>query len=96
MGRYGYDGSDYYARARFEDRFNVEKEPNEPNRFDWEVEIDAFEPASMPVKRTVLGRMAHEAATVVLNEDGRVMIHIGDDDYPEHVCRLAGRRIRAC
>ena len=43
LERYGYDGSDYYGRARFEDRFNVEKEPNEPNRFDWVVEIDPYD-----------------------------------------------------
>jgi len=28
LKRYGYDRSDYYGRARSDDRFNVEKEPN--------------------------------------------------------------------
>jgi len=88
LDRYGYDGSDYYSRARFEDRFNVEKEPNEPNRFDWVVEIDPYDPASMPVKRTAMGRMAHEASTVVLNKDGRVVVYMGDDDYFEYVYRF--------
>lgn len=59
LERYGYDGSDYYGRARFDDRFNVEKEPNEPNHLDWVVEIDPYDPTSTPVKRTALGRMAH-------------------------------------
>ena len=88
LERYGYDGSDYYSRARFDPRFNVEVEPNEPNRFDWVVEIDPYDPASMPVKRTALGRMAHEASNTVLNKDGRVAVYMGDDDYFEYIYRF--------
>ncbi len=88
LERYGYDGSDYYGRARFEDRFNVEKEPNEPNHFDWVVEIDPYDATTTPVKRTALGRMAHEASTVVVNKDGRVVVYMGDDDYFEYVYRF--------
>jgi secreted PhoX family phosphatase len=92
MDRYGYDGSDYYGRARFDERFNVEKEPNEPNRFDWVVEIDPYDPASRPVKRTALGRMAHEASTVVHNRDGRIVVYMGDDDYFEYLYRFVSDR----
>jgi uncharacterized protein len=88
LERYGFDGSDTYGRARFADRFNIDKEPNEPNRFDWVVEIDPYDPKSVPVKRTALGRMAHEAATVVINGDGRVVVYLGDDDYFEYVYRF--------
>ncbi len=88
LERYGYDGSDYYGRARFDDRFNVEKEPNEPNRFDWVIEIDPYDASSTPVKRTALGRMAHEAATVVLNKDGKVVVYMGDDDHFEYTYRF--------
>jgi secreted PhoX family phosphatase len=88
LDRYGFDGSDIYGRGRFHDRFNIDKEPNEANRFDWVVEIDPYDPQSKPVKRTALGRMSHEASTVVLNKDGRVVVYMGDDDYFEYMYRL--------
>ncbi len=92
LKRYGYDGSDYYGRARFDDRFNLDKEPNEANKFDWVVEIDPYDPSAMPKKRTALGRMAHEAATVVTNKDGRIVVYMGDDDYFEYIYRFVSAK----
>jgi len=40
--RYGVPGL-WQAWGKFVDRFNVDKEPNEPNRFGWIVEIDPFD-----------------------------------------------------
>jgi hypothetical protein len=88
LERYGYDGSDYYGFARVEARLQLDQEPNEPNRFDWVVEIDPYEPGAMPVKRTALGRFAHEGATTIVNKDGRVVVYMGDDDYFEYIYRF--------
>ncbi|MDP9138170.1 MAG: PhoX family phosphatase, partial [Pseudomonadota bacterium] len=89
--RIGMESEDYYGQARFYDRYNVEKEPNELNRWQWVVEIDPYEPNSAPVKRTALGRTGHEGATVVINKDRRVAVYMGDDDYFEYLYRFVSK-----
>jgi secreted PhoX family phosphatase len=66
-------------------RFDMLREPNEAFRFGWIVELDPMNPAAVPVKRTALGRMAHEAATPTLAPDGRVVVYMGDDDTFEYI-----------
>ena len=77
-----------YEWARFYDRFDIGKEPNEPNRFGWIVEIDALDPTAVPKKRTALGRTKHEGAESIVAQDGRVVFYLGDDERFDYVYKF--------
>jgi secreted PhoX family phosphatase len=84
--RYGL--RDRYGWARHHPRFGVATEPHEPLRFGWVVEIDPYDPGSIPVKRTALGRFKHEAATTVIARDGRAVVYSGDDGRFEYLYKF--------
>ncbi|MUK26968.1 PhoX family protein [Aliivibrio fischeri] len=90
--RYGIkaEQSDYQWH-NFDDRFDVAKNPNEPNRFGWVVEIDPNDPTSTPLKRTALGRFKHENAALVINDDGHVVVYLGDDERGEHLYKFVSK-----
>lgn len=72
-------------------RFDATKNPNEPNRFGWIVEIDPFNPSSTPLKRTALGRAAHEGATTAVTKDGRAVVYMGEDARFEYIYKFVSR-----
>ena len=88
-GRYGigHDGWGYEYHV-FDARFDVSKNPNEPHRHGYVVEIDPSDPESTPVKRTALGRFKHENAACALAPDGRVVVYMGDDERGEHMYKF--------
>jgi len=94
--RYGtVPGSQWVEYWRFDERFDLSRQPNEANRFGWVVEIDPFDPSSTPVKRTALGRKRQESATCTLTADGRVAVYMGDDSAFEYVYKFVSReRVR--
>ncbi|OUS20269.1 transcriptional initiation protein Tat [Rhodobacterales bacterium 59_46_T64] len=81
--RYGIGGEGRYAYEKFDVRFDLSKEPNEPNRHGWVTEINPLDPQSTPVKHTALGRFKHENAEMVQANDGRVVVYMGDDERGE-------------
>jgi secreted PhoX family phosphatase len=89
LQRYGILGRGrYMSWGLYQDRFDLAKEPNEPNRFGWIVEVDPYDPASVPIKHTALGRFAHEGATVILSKDGRPVVYMGDDARFEYLYKF--------
>ncbi len=85
--RYGVPGG-WYNWGTAHDRFDITKEPNEPNRFGYMVEIDPADPTSTPKKRTALGRFKHEGGETILNKDGRVVVYMGDDQRFDYIYRF--------
>ncbi|MGE6659783.1 PhoX family protein [Pseudomonas sp. NPDC077408] len=104
--RYGIEGkglSKLYGWETADARFNATPDPaqphgghvHEPNRFGWVVEVDPFDPASKPVKRTAFGRYCRECSVLSLGDDGRMAFYSGDDTKGEYVYKFvpSGRYI---
>lgn len=59
---------------------------NEPNTFGWIVEIDPFNPDSIPQKRTALGRFGHEGIVFAKVTEGQPLVaYSGDDSQNEYI-----------
>ncbi|WP_417578700.1 PhoX family protein [Nitrincola sp.] len=91
-GRYGWELADTGADEFI--RYNVtptgasatEDYRNEVNGFGWVVEIDPFNPEATPVKRTQLGRFAHEGIVFQPAVEGQpIVCYSGDDARFEYI-----------
>ena len=94
-GRYGWhlarSGADEHVRWDATARGNsaLEDYRNEPNTFGWMVEIDPFNPDAPPVKRTHLGRFAHEGVVFAPAVEGApVVCYSGDDSRFEYIYKF--------
>jgi secreted PhoX family phosphatase len=83
-------GYDYH---KWDARFDTSKNPNEPHRAGWVVEIDPTDAESTPVKHTGLGRFKHENAEVALAPDGRVVVYMGDDERGEFLYKYVSNGV---
>ena len=64
------------------------------NTFGWVVEIDPFRPDSTPVKRTALGRMAHEGAWPAPAVKGQpIVLYTGDDSRNEYIYKYVSNKL---
>jgi len=62
---------------------------NEPNTQGWVLEIDPFDPNSTPIKRTTMGRFAHEGAWLSPPQLGQpVTFYMGDDAQNEYIYKF--------
>ena len=77
-----------YNWERIDDRFDISKEPNEPNRHGYIVEVDPKDPSKPIKKRTALGRFKHENAEVVIAKNGKVVVYMGDDERGEFLYKF--------
>ena len=85
--RYGIPGG-WYNWGQHDDRFNIDKNPNESYRHGWITEVDPMDPNSKPVKHTAMGRFRHEGAESTTNAEGRVIVYSGDDNRFDYVYKF--------
>ncbi len=89
--RWGLPKTAFYGWPAHDERFDASKHPNEFNRFGWVVEVDPMDPTSIPIKRTALGRAAHEGAWVAVTKDKRAVVYSGEDARFEYIYKFISR-----
>ena len=66
---------------------------NGPNTFGWMVEIDPFDNRLNPVKRTSLGRFAHEDSACRAVAGQPLAFYMGDDSKGEYIYKFVSRAV---
>jgi len=88
QSRYGIVAAGSNKWYKSDPRFDLNVNPNEPNRFGWVVEIDPYMPNSKPKKRTALGRFKHENAECVLSSANKAVVYTGCDERNEYLYKF--------
>jgi len=66
---------------------------NGPNTFGWMVEIDPFDNRQNPVKRTSLGRFAHEDSACRAVAGQPIAFYMGDDSRGEYIYKFVSTAV---
>ncbi|MEA5515654.1 PhoX family phosphatase [Nodularia sp. UHCC 0506] len=90
--RYGISSASGYRWPVVDPRFDAYNNPLEPHLFGWIVEIDPYDPDSKPVKRTSMGRIRHESAQYVVDDNNRLAYYTGDDNVNEYIYKFVCSR----
>lgn len=69
-------------------QFDMSANPYGQALYGWTLEVDPYDPAWTPRKRTALGRRKGECATTALARNGRVVVYSGDDQIDEFVYKF--------
>ncbi|MFC5380770.1 PhoX family protein [Aquipuribacter nitratireducens] len=77
------------VQSRFDLRNTATR--NEPNRFNWVVELDPENPDEAPVKHTAMGRFKHEGAHVQIAPSGHAVAYSGDDNRFDYLYKFVSR-----
>lgn len=101
MSRYGIETSSRYGWESVYPQFNASitganataDYRNVANTHGWVVEVDPFNPMSTPVKRTAMGRFAHETASLGKVIVGKpVVFYMGDDAKGEYIYKFVSSK----
>ena len=91
LKRFGMRASASKSWAKHYSRWDMSQQPNEALHMGWVVEIDPYDPNSVPQKRTALGRFKHEGCNVFINSDNRVVAYTGDDQRFEYLYKFVSK-----
>ena len=80
-----------FGWERVDPRFLTTRNPHEPLRFGWVVEVDPYDPERPAIKRTALGRFSHESATTTTARSGQIVVYSGDDKRFEYVYKFVSK-----
>ncbi len=86
----GVESQDLYDRWNADAKADmaIKDYRNGPNTFGWMVEIDPFDGRQNPVKRTSLGRFAHEDSACRAVVGQQLAFYMGDDSRGEYIYKF--------